>query len=842
MSGKPILRPEIDHVEFNLVLAHGGAEAWYRLYPWPWDLAPEAEKNERLDALADAMTDLAHLSIGIQVVPRQHDVREHLLIDTDQQQQLGQAASEYRSRAESLLSEHRQETTEYLYFLRARLPSVPDLMPAGTGLQTVLQAPRRLASWLTGYGKEWPLSTIEAFKRDEHTIYAALSALLPCRRAEPAELEWLIRRNLWRGIAEPPLRGRGPRGQVKAGALGAVLVPHREAIVTMMEGDLERDPLTGFIALKQLQSGGQVRAFPAFLTISHLPDAVRSPGFEFCFAAQELPFPVECYIRQDGIDYLKAGEALRIRQGQIDEQKRDCELHQAAMPTEAMEAEAELTELAHVVQSQRLPLIDAHYVLCVWGRTPEERGNRVTLLTNHLKALGLEVQCPPGLDQWQLFVQAFPGVPVLLRDYVQRGLTPRLAAAGMPLATSALGDPSGWPWALVGSQRLPVYVDCSRPARENFAPAWLIVGDPGSGKSRAAKHVAAAHVVTRLVGSETISVCQLDPKGEADAIPLHLTELKGQVGVYRLDPQQHGVLDPFLLFPPRRSTPEENGIRMQLAASICLSLLGRTDAETDSAVMLAVTKADKADQPCMATVVQYLDERAPALADLLRTYAEWPMASLLFARDADAAHGVDMRHLWNILQFPHLSLPLAGSKPADWTAEERISQAILQSMVCLAWTFTLSRPAALKMLLLDELHILRATDAGRRLIEKLLRMCRTYQVYVIGITQGADDLDSDTLAGLFTTISVFRTGNAAAAEQALRLLQMDVTPDNIRLVSQLRKAVDTEGRGQEPECLYRDLQGRIGVVSVPTPVPSWNRAFDTRPAARAEALRAGAGR
>jgi hypothetical protein len=128
-----------------------------------------------------------------------------------------------------------------------------------------------------------------------------------------------------------------------------------------------------------------------------------------------------------------------------------------------------------------------------------------------------------------------------------------------------------------------------------------------------------------------------------------------------------------------------------------------------------------------------------------------------------------------------------------------------------------------KVLVFDEAWMLLGDSAGRSLVQRINRLCRSQNATPILATQALADIDElDNLIGAFFCFGV---ETEREAERVLRLLGMDA--GDRRLRSQLQSF----RRGR---CLMRDYYGRVAPVQIDLVDPHLLDILDTTPRRQTE--------
>lgn len=652
---------------------------------------------------------------------------------------------------------------------------------------------------------------LDALVAEESRVFAGVLDYVDCERAASHELQWLIRRAFCRGVGDPELEERFlPQALV-------LDAPEEDGGVRFKP--LEVDVLRLFdspinIESRSLRVESELgESHQAFLCLGALPEIVPFPGprAELLFAPLEsLEFPVDAAF---SARFVSNDEAVRlVRRKVIDADNIfDEESHgdhgpsssAADRPRAARELEDYLTGADHP------PLLRAGISLCVSAPTPATLEERVERLRREYGMVKLH---RPLGEQFRLFVSHLPAQGSAIPDYDDY-LTVEQFGAMVPVATHAVGSDVGLyiGHTMTGAAQ-PVLFDPTEASRTSRAPATLLAGTLGSGKTMCMELVM---YQAFLAGS---TICDIDPKGDH-----HLERLPGvaeHMEVIELSTEERfrGMLDPLRVGGP--------DTREDLACNFLFNILPEPVAPTwQTEIRLAAQVAARRERACCADIIAELEggnEDARNAARALNIHASSGLARLGFGgRDHDPVDA-GARQVTS-LRIRNLSLPPAGTPRSEMLDEERVGQAVLHLLAVYALRLTSHDEHRHSVLGFDEAWVLLADSAGRALIDRISRLGRSRNVTPLLATQVLGDVDE--LEGLIGGAFCFGVETEREARRALRLLHLDEDDDELvqRLLSYRR------GR-----CMMRDYAGRVSPVQIDLVVPELLDALDTTPRAQPE--------
>jgi hypothetical protein len=332
----------------------------------------------------------------------------------------------YVAQAAGLLDERHQEPKAWREFLeghRERLRQlgshVPEVYlavslkhevpsPIGSGLMRGMDRVRRRVEELAGIASTSPISSGELSEllAHEQRVYERVRGVHAARRADTAELQWLLRRAACRGIAEPDLDGHwepdalvvsAPGGGVAFEPLGVDLARCANAAITERERTLIVD-------------GEQGRSYQAVLALGALADAPQFPGAgaEVLFAPLEsVPWPVDAVLHAQWLGNRQALAAVRKRIADVENTYSE-QLHGAAHGPTLLAGEDRLLAREYEAQLQaggHPPMLYASIGLALGATSQEELESRVAILKEHYG--DIQLHRPAGL-QHRLWLDHLP--------------------------------------------------------------------------------------------------------------------------------------------------------------------------------------------------------------------------------------------------------------------------------------------------------------------------------------------------------------------------------------------------------------------------------------------------
>jgi hypothetical protein len=798
------VRPPISFVYRNLVFGDHVDDVWavYRVATRSYAGLTRADKREHLALLA-SFASAIECDFTLLRVARPWSLDQYLAGV--------EAVSDPRHVRRQLMDEQLQAQREWLGDRVSNRPEVyvcvrigkPESMVAELARVPGVQALRRAFS--IGDPRSISARRLDELLSEEGKVHLRVLDYLDCERAASHELQWLIKRSLCRALEDPEVDGRfAPQALVVDAPEddgGARYRPLEADVLRLLDAPINIEPR----ALRIETEVGD--SHQALLCLGALPEVVTFPGrrAELLFAPLEaVEFPVDAAFSARFVSNELAVRLVRRRILDADaifseesSGEHGPSSRAIGRPRAARELEDYLTGGDHP------PMLRASISLCVSAPTPELLEERVERIRREYGEVTLH---RPLGSQLALFVGHLPGKGSQVPEY-EDYLTVEQLGAMVPTATHAVGSEAG---PLVGhtltGARQPVLFDTAEAPRASRAPATLLSGTLGSGKTLCMELLM---YQAFLAGS---TICDIDPKGDHKLERLPGVAEHMEVIELAAEERFRGMLDPLRIAP--RDTRED------LACEFLLNILPEPVApDWRTELRVAVQAVVAREGRSCGEVVAELERGNAAARDVARAlsiHAGSGLARLGFGT-ADATPRDAGEKPITSLRIRNLTLPLPGTPRAETLEAERISRAILQLLAVYALRLTSADPRRHAVLGFDEAWVLLSDSAGRALIDRISRLGRAQNVTPLLATQVLRDVDE--LEGLIGAAFCFGVETEHEARRSLGLLGLD--EDDVSLQQRLMSF----RRGR---CMMRDYDGRVGPVKIELG-PDLLPALDTRP-------------
>ena len=676
-------------------------------------------------------------------------------------------------------------------------------------------------------GLEIPTSEMNYYQEIEDRVFKQFSKYFRLTRTNEEINEWLIRRNFWKGIAEPPKKfiwqsdvktivpsenskaihvksNKRTKDIIKKGNKEYIR-PRYAEFINLTEGDIDLKTNSRYIKTTQLVGDEEKSSYSAYLTFSDIADDLFIPGNEYLYLLNELPFPVGVSMYIEPMDNEEAKKNVRNKKQEIDDQS-DHVLQATDLPLTLLESGREAMLLEKELDDTRSPMLDISYVFEVVAATEKELYERIDILKSFYKGMHFELVNPAG-EQWMLFNEFMPIGPRFCSiDYVHR-VTPSYLAASMFAATNRLGDDDGFYIGTTGVLNQPVFFDPSRGPRINKSGSGAFIGTLGGGKSYTANYLL---YLTTLYGGKGFIV---DPKGDRTKWKGHLKEFGDQLDYVTLEAREEdfGKLDPWGFLP--RDHAE------QVALNIIAFLANiKVDDEEFHQVSEAIEKVKLLKDASMMKIIEQLEkteeETGIRLARKLRAFARLPYAKLLFFDGP--LNSISLEKRVTILHVKNLDLPDKEVPRSDYDISNILSISLMFSITAFVTKFA-EDPNEFTTVLYDEFWTITNSKEGSKLSKRLIRTGRSEYAAIFIISQNADDLIDEQIKNNLGFKFVFRSGDRKEIEKILEFLDLETTPDNINLIKSIENG----------KPLFQDLDGQTGIVDIDVVFDHIDKAFNT---------------
>ncbi|WP_037600130.1 ATP-binding protein [Streptacidiphilus rugosus] len=738
-------------------------------------------------------------------------------------------------------------------------------------LAVPLKAPTRQAAWAGQLAATWtevadllgmaPVQVtegeVDVYRQQARHLAAALASGPSLRPARPAEIVWMCRHAICRGLDAPLLLeaeeaptggGRIVGGTLRSPSyleLGQVRLTEggrpSSAGETGSKGPgrgargLHRTDGTSLIARRWLQVESEAgTSYQAQLVVGEQPAVAAASAADVLAQLEVCPFPVDYVIDLAVVPAEKAKLSVRRKKRELVDQADQYGAETSGLPDTIYNAAGDLgEESSRLEQTTSEVEVQSVTALTVWATTPAEAEQRARTLAGAFTALNYQIVRPVG-SQEILFSLSLPGTvsSPRLREFRQHELSGDWALRGA--ATSVdLGDEHG---ALAGfnldsGTALPVLIDLAGAPGRNRSASMGVVGELGSGKSIVQKTLAIA-VVDR--GGQAI-VIDRTPLREWAAFAQAATSGRAQI----VDAATATVsIDPLRLFPPADGArwamsylTLQLGVGAMSAAGALLSHavhhVAATAAPSMRAVLDHLTTLGEEDQASRRA------QEAAQLADMLRIVAEDRFGQMVFDPALAALRWENLDGDMVVFTTAGLLLPskeaLADPKLlAQQPLEALIGRAVLYLVAAVAREVAFKTPSRFGWIDMDECYWLTSSTEGAHLVHEIVHDGRKHNAGVGLGSHDPNELGDQTTRGLLGYKLVMRHTDPALIRRSLQFLGLD--PADLQLLDTVAGFSPSGATDRQGECLLRDNAGRLGRVRIEIPpVPRIEEQIGTTP-------------
>lgn len=824
MSYVPISCP-IKYFEDNLIFNNSKKEccAAYKMDGYNYDLKSGAGKKNILNALARFLANIG-VDAQILIVPIGQHIDAHynrIMGSLDKKDPLYTYSKAHAERTAAYLKkgiEHKGNANDYKTYIITKLSLREDIIKEiKEVVEYVIKQPiQAISEFFAVENREIMQREIRNFMKLANEYLKKQERRVSISKCNELETQWLIRRINYRGLGEFQLRGDENNmwtpfvERIIRNGEEAIRADERQ-ILTLSEGEID---VTDKRTLKVIHSDNRI-SYQTFLAISHIPD-LGFPGNEWLLALQDYPVQTEVCIKINTTDHKTSLRNIDKKKKEIKDQIEHIEKSDDDLPEELTDSMYKASELEAELKASRSPMAYTSIYFCLFSDNKDDLEDKVSFIKDLYTDSNFMIERPIS-DQLKLFMEFIPGTDRYVTDYVQK-LPPRTLAGAIIGATRLLGDNVGPYIGTTGVLNKNVFLDVSRACKLNRSASGGFFGTLGGGKSFSANLL---FYLAVLYGGYGLA---LDPKGERSNWVDDLPEFKDQINVITLSAEREdkGKLDPFLIY--KNSLDD--------AAYLAISILSEMFAISPKddeylAILECIEWVKKQDKPCMLLLAERLivfpeeDELSKAARRIGRKIMHlrnMAMAGLLFGDGTEEALNFDKRI--NILQIQNLSMPAPDKPKEDYTQEEVLSTVLMLPIASFARRFIHMDRSFFKITLFDEAWALKATAAGKQMMNSLIREGRALNAGCFFISQSTKDMSDE---GIKTNISYkfcFKATDLGEIKEILQFLDLEITDENISTVRNLENG----------QCLFQDLDGRVGILKLDAVFEHLiKQAFNTNP-------------
>lgn len=654
-------------------------------------------------------------------------------------------------------------------------------------------------------------------------------------RAQPAAVEmlaWMIAREQHRATPLPsPSRGMVAGAKLAALTRGRIL-PYPDHL-RVMGRDGEPAAWAAVLTMsgfpERMESPGNGEWLRTLSEITYVPDVDEAElGGEIDPASLILPVSPEASVRfrvmikRDAMK--KADDARRLAK----EQRRSASQHSAEDPGRAIEeTEAVMADLIRDMGREDVTLVEDHPRLIVTSTTGlEDLRARVDAVVTHYGGLGIEVGVGEE-EQRELWLEAQPGDQLRVPD------------VGHTRDVTGLAGSWWWGGAKVGDDVGPIvgYLTGTTPgifrndvtigSEKGDATTTAFIGRSGRGKTT-------AMMLSMLDAAfRGAFVLALDFKGDLGGVVTAGQRFGLNSHLIETGPRFSGVADLFKLLDKEGSERAQIEVPAQLGIAMPPHLRAR-GAETP--VQHAVNAVIASGEPATWKVIDFLrrseDPLARETGEALYELGQTAIGAPFMGRPAEGSAPLTPEPgIW-VVQIPGLSLPGTADDREDWNVLQRMSVALMHSM--LAYGITTAGRKDLrglrKAVCVPEVHVLTATKEGSAFLEYIARVGRALSTALLLDTQDPESLAR--LVGVIeqlTTVFGFQLTNSRQQDALAEMLGLPPGKHTRSLIQSI--GLNADGEIRHGHAIIRDRRFNSATAQIDIPTTELLQLLDTTPRA-----------
>lgn len=596
--------------------------------------------------------------------------------------------------------------------------------------------------------------------------------------------------------------------------------------------------------LKFYAADGSVAAYGAVLPVLEFPEELPLPGAEWLRELSNVKILEEIGEDENGepiFDEVDAGVEASVRftimptreaRNQVSEGRKSAKEQRlsaaksaAGEPAEdILEAEAMFSGIeAALKKSQGVRLVTMHPRFIVSAATRDELNAKIDSVTTFYSEMGIMLGDGAD-DQKDLWLETLPGDHVRVKD-LRHVADAELLFGSLFWGGSAVGPDEGpiqhW---LTGSTPGFTRFDVTRSSRERDATTVALFGLSGRGKSVAGLQMMLEQ--TFMGGWGAV----LDFKGDMTGVVNVAKEYQLPHSRTVIDEAASGALDLFGSLTDRDSAKEAAARLLQLLAPP-----NYADIAEDATLAATTAVADAMDEPSTWAAIQWLlqednhhDERwarlGKSLTNLANTTLGRPVAG---PREASLGLPTDPG-LW-LVQMPGLTLPGMEKAQRDWDQTERLSMALMRSVITtvVAITGAQSMRPMPKTIMIPEVHNLLKIADGASFLDTTARIGSANRTHLILDSQDVVGVAShEGLVEQLNTVYCFHLQSKRQQHAGAEVLNLPETPATYAAIGNLARGAK-KGVVRKGHCIMRDSTGQAAQVQWQLPSPHILDLLDT---------------
>ncbi|MDJ0346959.1 ATP-binding protein [Streptomyces sp. H10-C2] len=796
--------PQLVALADGLVVTTTGAEAWFTLSAANTDLMPEDVQDLEQDAAALALAKiLPGYACHLKVIWSQID------------------GEVYRAEAQQMFTAGDVEAFAAMWAARLDQLDLPQRhlllgVKIGERSSAVSATVKNAAGHALGL-KHTGLAENELAELDGavRRLERRLEATPWRARIAPVELlAWAVSRESYRPQPAPPTLPTVTGASLVRLSQGRA-VPHADHV-------------------QMLDARGETAAWVSLLAMPTFPEQLYTPGEqEWLRCLSEIRYThasgeevLVCPEASVRFEVWRKGAAIkevdRVRKSAKEQRRSAAEGSAGEVLAETEETEAVMEGLRQRMSRDSTTLLQDHPRLLVAStESLEDLRARCDAVVSHYMGLSIDVLVAVD-EQRELWLESQVGDMLRVADLGHTRETSALAAS-MFWGGCEAGDEAG-PIAglLTGTTSGVCRFDIAAGSARGDATTTAFLGRSGRGKTTS---MMSATLTAAMRGAFSL---MLGFKGDEGALI--------KAGEYLGLPSHHvtcggdtpGVADLFRMLPHGEAA-------LQVVSQMLIMLPDHMRTQgVETHLLRAANEVAAGPDPASWRVVDYLKgdghdlarNAGQALAELARTQLGAPVLG------QPAAGASPLRPepgLW-LVQVPGLTMPQAGTVPADMTMNERVSLALMRGLIAYALNTAARTDLRYlpKVIAVPEVHVLTGTDDGRKFLDLIARMGRA-----LDTSLAIDSQDPNSLLGLdgvleaITTVFGFEQATKLQQDALSELLRLPVGPASRALISGISKGDRKKIR--HGHCIVRDRYDRVATMQWDIPSAELKQALSTNP-------------
>lgn len=581
--------------------------------------------------------------------------------------------------------------------------------------------------------------------------------------------------------------------------------------------------------------------------VSYLPVGdigVFLDGNHLLEIVQKMPFPVEVKI-QASFAESKGQLALSGRSARARTRTKNImqEAHLAGskQKRKIVEGQLSLDDLDQKIDDG-VDILDWKVVLVVSGNTKKQLQARKKYLINRFDGLGIPL-LKATFDDPYLFQSTLFGNFLRMKDKKWQHTSTIESFAELNFFTSLkAGTNLGYYFGrvdttleekedrksiLLNSKNL-IYMNLFLANKQDIVgkktnnPHWALTGDTGNGKSVTAKKL--------FMECATLKdrVLYIDPKKEMRRQfmrtindPMYQKKYPLDTAFVRSfnfmtldirDKKNLGVLDPIVLFDETEAIATAKAMLTNIYEGIW-NLKQKTEINETIATVVKERKSGK-KIGFWQVVERLASSSIPDVQDMGRFLISTIKGSILeLAFSHGEVPGLSFEKKVTILEIEDLDLPTDKNEHMD--ENKRLSVTLMFALGTFCSKFGSRNPKQETVTFFDESWIFQSSPEGKAILKSMKRIGRSFNNFLVLITQSVNDLDDKEDGTGFGTVICF--DEVQNREGILQYLNLPINEQNMKWVSNMVQG----------QCLLKDMFNQVNRVVVHVLFEEWLELFKT---------------